>query len=195
MVPVFKLSTQVTRTTRGGVLETIRTAIADGHRAVADRDFMSMGGAAYAATTLVQTRDIANGAVTNSKLAAGAVSAGKLSKGLLNTISGPQGDTGPAGPAGPAGASVTFTRHVAETTFLANSGPGDLEAFCQNGTDTPVAGGYVINPTSNTDFTITESVPVSTAIPGTSQLSAGWRVIIVPGSTLADLTVYVVCAS
>lgn len=41
--------------------------------------FMSMSGAAYAATTLVQTKDIANGAVTNSKLAAGAVSAGKLS--------------------------------------------------------------------------------------------------------------------
>lgn len=127
-----------------------------------------------------------------------------LTKGLLNTLSGPQGETGPAGPAGPAGntgpagpagASVTFTRHVAESTFPANSEPGEVEAFCQNGTDTPVAGGYDINPTSNTDFTITQSVPVSTAIPGTSQLSAGWSVIIVPGSTLADLTVYVICAS
>ena len=85
--------------------------------------FMSMGGAAYAATTLgngsVSAKNLADGAVTNSKLAQGAVSPGKLNKILLREISskggsgssgsngsrGPKGDTGPQGPKGDTGAT------------------------------------------------------------------------------------------
>ena len=77
--------------------------------------FMSMGGAAYAATTLdngsVRAKNLANGAVTNSKLAQGAVSPGKLNKALLSAIAakggsgspGSAGSQGPQGPQGPKG--------------------------------------------------------------------------------------------
>jgi hypothetical protein len=92
--------------------------------------FMSLGGAAYAATTLgngaVHTKNLADGAVTNTKLADGAVGVGKLDKTLRSDLvsprsasggtgspgvtgsqgpQGPTGDTGPAGPKGDTGAT------------------------------------------------------------------------------------------
>jgi hypothetical protein len=61
--------------------------------------FMSMGGAAYAGTTLIHSDQIANGAVTNTKIANGSVGADKLTGSLLKTVTqkGGSESTGPAG--------------------------------------------------------------------------------------------------
>ena len=68
--------------------------------------FIAMGGSAVAATKLlVHTRNIANGAVTNRKLANGAVGFGKLNRPVRQQLAkgGPQGPAGPQGAIGPQG--------------------------------------------------------------------------------------------
>jgi hypothetical protein len=76
--------------------------------------FVAMGGSAVAATTLlVHTDNIADGAVTGSKIANGAVGVNKLARTVRaalarsgeprGTVSGPQGATGAQGPQGATG--------------------------------------------------------------------------------------------
>jgi hypothetical protein len=184
--------------------------------------FISMGGAAYAATTLgtgaVHTENLANGAVTTSKLAQGAVSPDKLNKALLSEITakdasdspgssssqgpqgpqGPKGDTGATGAAGPRGATGATGPAGPRTTFttvegyapepIVDGGMGFAQADCPAG-DTPVGGGYKIEPADPT-------FPVSVTVDEPD--TAGWSVQLT--STASDdggavtLTAYAVCA-
>lgn len=62
---------------------------------------VALGGTATAARTLIQSKDIAPGAVKARNLAKGAVTKAKLAPGVA--IAGPQGPQGPRGLAGPKG--------------------------------------------------------------------------------------------
>jgi hypothetical protein len=185
--------------------------------------FISMGGAAYAATTLgtgvVHTENLANGAVSTSKLAQGAVSPDKLNKALLSEITakvgsdspgasssqgpqgpqGPKGDTGATGAAGAHGATGAAGSAGTGTTYTTVEGyapepivdgtGGFAQANCPPG-DTPVGGGYKINPADPT-------FPVSVTVDQPD--TAGWSVQLT--STASDdggavtLTAYAVCAN
>jgi hypothetical protein len=175
--------------------------------------FMSMGGAAYAATTL------GTGAVHTQNLANGAVSPEKLSQALRSEITakdasdspgasssqgpqGPKGDTGATGAAGARGATgatgatgsagtgTTYTtvEGYAPQPIVDGAG-GFAQADCPTG-DTPVGGGYKINPADPT-------FPVSVTVDEPD--TAGWSVQLT--STASDdggavtLTAYAVCAS
>lgn len=66
--------------------------------------FISLGGGAYAATSMIGTNQIKNGAVTEQKLHSGAVGVTQLDGYLQQKInSSGKGTRGPAGPPGPAG--------------------------------------------------------------------------------------------
>jgi Collagen triple helix repeat (20 copies) len=217
--------------------------------------FMSMGGAAYASTTLIHSEQIANGAITNTKIASGSVGAGKLTGKLLNTIdakggsgspgapggsgsngpqgpqgpkgdtgpqgpkgdtgsrgpTGPQGDkgnpgaTGPAGSTGPAGPGVRYTTVMSGIEAFSLSPPGSPplteatnQAMCPATSDTPVSGGYDIEPQSSDGTQVSESKPIGGSTPG-------WIVGIQPFNTTSGLSsdqpnritlqVWVICAT
>ena len=110
---------------------------------------MSLGGGAYAATrSLVHTNDIANGAVTNKKLADGSVSSSKLGQSAKRYIGnqagtngkrGPRGDRGPRGPRGPAGP----TGATGATGATGPQGPkGDTGATGSAGSSSSLEGAF-----------------------------------------------------
>jgi hypothetical protein len=71
--------------------------------------FVALSGGAYAASQLVGTKQLKNGAVTSAKVRDGSLlakdfKAGQLRRGKRGAR-GPKGDPGPVGPTGPAGAS------------------------------------------------------------------------------------------
>jgi hypothetical protein len=186
--------------------------------------FMSMGGAAYAATTL------GTGAVHTQNLANGAVSPEKLSQALRSEITakdasdspgasssqgpqgpqGPKGDTGATGaagargatgatgpgatgPTGATGATGTGTTYTTVEGYapqpIVDGGGGFAQADCPTG-DTPVGGGYKINPADPT-------FPVSVTVDEPD--TAGWSVQLTSTASneggAVTLTAYAVCAS
>jgi hypothetical protein len=175
--------------------------------------FMSMGGAAYAATTL------GTGAVHTQNLANGAVSPEKLSQALRSEITakdasdspgasssqgpqGPKGDTGATGAAGARGATGatgatgsagTGTTYTTVEGYapqpIVDGGGGFAQADCPTG-DTPVGGGYKINPADPT-------FPVSVTVDEPD--TAGWSVQLTSTASneggAVTLTAYAVCAS
>ena len=175
--------------------------------------FMSMGGAAYAATTL------GTGAVHTQNLANGAVSPEKLSQALRSEITakdasdspgasssqgpqGPKGDTGATGAAGARGATGatgatgsagTGTTYTTVEGYapqpIVDGGGGFAQANCPTG-DTPVGGGYKIDPADPT-------FPVSVTVDQPD--TAGWSVQLTSSASneggAVTLTAYAVCAS
>ena len=166
--------------------------------------FMSMGGAAYAATTLgtdaVHSRNLADGAVTGPKLADGAVSAGKLDKQLQSAISSSKGASGssvlrgPQGPQGVAGATGA-------TGSAGPQGPkGDTGATGATGATGPAGSGTTYTtatagsgfiPQESGDVTVTASCPS-----GDTVVSGGYSldsVVTRPsgvGPSVGDIPVY-----
>ncbi len=138
--------------------------------------FLSMGGAAYAATSLVQTKDIANGAVTAQKLAPGVLS--------------------------PAQTGTTFTEETSVVNLLTNGGTGGDETKCASPSDTPIGGGYEIDPTTPsftkvTGFAVVSDEPVTDLTSPAGTPEPGWRVVVNSKgmNEPATLTVYAICAS
>ncbi|HET7273778.1 MAG TPA: hypothetical protein VFI91_01275 [Longimicrobiaceae bacterium] len=95
---------------------------------------------------------------------------------------GPQGAIGPEGPPGADGISGWEPRSM---RFVVNAGTGTSEIVCPAGTS-PIAGGYLVDPSSIDDVRVTSSYPFGVR---------SWRVDWVSNSTIVNaVTVSVNCA-
>ena len=104
---------------------------------------IALTGTSYAAVRLparsVGTKQLRNGAVTQSKVSLAAARSLQAAAGPAGAI-GPAGPVGPLGPAGPQGPTAHPTQRNAEKTVAGNSYE-DVVAYC-SADETVVAGGY-----------------------------------------------------
>ena len=144
--------------------------------------FVAMGGSAVAATKLlVHTRNIANGAVTNRKLANGAVGFGKLNRPVRRALAkgGPQG---PAGPQGPQGAKGDTGANGAAGAQGPQGAPGAQGPQGVPGTPgTTGSGGTTGLVYSNLPSTLPPSLP-SEAFEATQTSEFGGEIGLAPGA-------------
>jgi hypothetical protein len=147
--------------------------------------FVALGGTSYAATQLpagsVGTRQLRNGAVTNSKVRRGSLSAAVLSPAAVSALKGkvkPRVVVKQAPPAGPCGSTCSLPPGTSQTATA--DCPSRMHA---------VGGGYAIAPEDVSDSDVTVDEPTSN--------DTGWRIAFTwtqtAGSDFPGGTIYAIC--
>lgn len=137
---------------------------------------IALGGTSWAAVNLparsVGSKQLKNGAVTNSKLRPNAVTSGKVKNGSLRAQDFKAGQL-PAGPPGPAGAT-NVVRRTAASPAAAAGGISAITVPCAAG-ERALTGGVQSDRDPLNIFTLTESFPITVQSPA-GDVPVGWYV-------------------